>query len=145
MPNLHKTKILLPEEEGRKFLVFTGHRDRLTTPEFLADLATLYHDYIWMDGGARGFDTQVHEYAVSQGIDTRQVFARVFCELYGNSIGPLRRSDHILLYANHLIALYDGRYRGGTLYTINRAKEQSIPITYAPVSPVIPTRILRTK
>jgi len=143
MPNLHRTKQLLPEEEGRKFLVFTGHQDRLTTPEFLAYLDLLYGDHIWMNGGAQGFDTQVQEYAERRSINTRQVFARVFCELYGKTIGPLRRNDHMLLYANHLVALYDGRTRGGTLYTVNRAKEQHIPITYAPLSNVIPPRILR--
>ncbi|MDL2280634.1 DUF1273 domain-containing protein [Selenomonadales bacterium OttesenSCG-928-I06] len=39
----------------------------------------------------------------------------------------LERNDYIISQANRLICVYDGK-RGGTMYTVNRAKEKGIEI-----------------
>ena len=40
----------------------------------------------------------------------------------------LVRNDFMLSYASRIVACYDGRRRGGTFYTCNRARAMNIPV-----------------
>ena len=41
----------------------------------------------------------------------------------------LRRNDYLIANAGQLIAYYDGSRRGGTAYTVSRAKAAAHPVT----------------
>jgi hypothetical protein len=108
-------------------IAFTGHRDKHTTNEFLDCLP---RDALWVHGGAIGFDSQVENYAEQHGIKTQII--RPDYKKYGKK-APLIRNKDIVKDADLLVACYDGRDYGGTLYTINIAKYHNIPIKYADV------------
>lgn len=101
-------------------ILFTGHRNKHANP---LELDRLYADHstdIWMHGGARGFDNQIQQYAKSHGVHT-EVY-RPDYKVHG-SHAPLIRNDEMLDKCDLVVALYDGRDRGGTFYTINRARK----------------------
>lgn len=114
---------------AKPFLVlFTGHRDRWADP---ADLERIYKEhladapFIWMHGGATGFDNQVEGFAKAVGVATLVV--RPDYQRYGFS-APLKRNDLMLSLCDCVVALYDGREKGGTFYTLNRAKKLKLPL-----------------
>jgi hypothetical protein len=106
-------------------IAFTGHRDKLAPMNYFDSLPK---DALWVHGGAIGFDGQVEAYAKSHGIKTKIV--RPDYNKYIGKIAPLIRNREILNGADLLIACYDGRLYGGTLCTINLAKQLNIPIQY---------------
>jgi hypothetical protein len=105
-------------------IAFTGHRDKHTNEDFFDCLP---HNALWVHGGAIGFDTQVERYAEAHSIKTKII--RPNYEKYGKQ-APLLRNHEILKGADLLVACYDGRSGGGTLYTIRLAKSMNIPIRY---------------
>ena len=110
-------------------IAFTGHRDKQTTEEFLDMLPK---DALWVHGGAKGFDSQVENYAQRHNIKTKVI--RPDYNKYTPKAAPLIRNKEIIRGADLLVACYDGRLYGGTFYTINLARQQNIPIKYAGIS-----------
>lgn len=106
-------------------IAFTGHRDRRADPADLDTLAAAHPDPVWVHGGAIGFDRQVGAHATSYGI--RQVVIRPDYARFGRG-APLRRNHDIIADADLLVALYDGRSTGGTLYTIKIAKAAGLTV-----------------
>lgn len=113
---------------------FTGHRNVNCPQSELDNLAQSYPGRTWVQGGAVGFDTQVLEYAKAHGIDWITFLPEY--DMYDKREAPLRRNDDIVKVSDILVACYDGRRRGGTLYTINRAKEKGIEIVYVTPVPI---------
>jgi hypothetical protein len=105
-------------------IAFTGHRDKHTNEDFFDCLPA---DALWVHGGAIGFDSQVENYARRHNIKTKII--RPDYQKYGKR-APLIRNHEIVSGANLLVACYDGRITGGTLYTIKLAKSLNIPIRY---------------
>ena len=96
-------------------IAFTGHRNREAKT---ADLDQIPRDAVWVHGGARGFDTQVDEYAREHGIELdviRPDYARL------GDKAPLIRDRQIVDGCDVVYALYDGRPGGGTAYTVRYA------------------------
>lgn len=119
-------------------IVFTGHRDLLAAPEFLQDLLVYFPGSIWRHGGAPGFDLQVNAVGKAAGLEiitTRPDYSR-----YAFKVAPLKRNELMIDEMNpqvdFLVALFDGRQRGGTYRTINYARKKGISILFAP--PLIP-------
>jgi hypothetical protein len=109
-------------------IAFTGHRDRQANPSDLAMIAEKYPGSEWVHGGAKGFDTQVEQYARDNGIRTtviRPDYVNHYVKL-----APLVRDRQIVDKCDLLVALYDGRQTGGTLYTIGYAKPEGKDIVY---------------
>lgn len=107
-------------------VVFTGHRDRHTHPDELFDLWQEFPDATWVHGGARGFDSQVADYAKAHGIPQRVVLPDYHA--CAPRVAPLRRNDLMLETADILVACWDGRTSGGTAYTVRKAKARQLPI-----------------
>jgi hypothetical protein len=100
---------------------FTGHRDRLAAVKDLDRIRKQYPDAVWIHGGARGFDRQVSRYAQRRGI--RQEALEPDYRKHGNA-APFVRNIAIVDRADFIVALYDGREGGGTLFTIEYARRQ---------------------
>jgi len=109
-----------------KKLAFTGHRDRLANPDELRIATYKYRGYEWVHGGAVGFDTQVNSLANVLGVKVTVI--RPDYKTYPSKGGPLLRNEEIIKGAKLLIALYDGREKGGTYYTIEFAKKLGVPV-----------------
>lgn len=110
-----------------KYVVFTGHRNKLTTESNLRILYQMYKDYIWVSGGAAGFDTQIYEFAERMGIE--QKVMKPDYDLYPPKKAPLRRNDTMLdLNPEAVVTNYDGRKGGGTYYTVKEANKRKIPV-----------------
>lgn len=105
-------------------IAFTGHRDSGTTKMCFDSISK---DALWVHGGAVGFDSQVEKYAKTYGIKTKVI--RPNYDQFGKR-APLIRNADIIADADLLVACYDGRTYGGTLYTINLAKKANIKIEY---------------
>lgn len=106
-------------------VAFTGHRNRTTYELELAAIAHCFPKAVWVHGGAKGFDSQVEDYAHKLGIKTHVI--RPDYNRYGRG-APLIRNKEIVSGAKLLVACYDGRQTGGTFYTINFAKKHKIPV-----------------
>jgi len=109
-----------------KKLAFTGHRNKLANPDDLRIATYKYRGYEWVHGGAKGFDTQVDNLAKELGVKVTVI--RPDYENNPPKIAPLLRNHDIVKGAKLLIALYDGRKGGGTLYAINFAKKSGVPV-----------------
>lgn len=111
-------------------IAFTGHRNAITNTKTLDKLKALYPDATWRHGGAVGFDSQVSEYAKQNSIPQEAI--RPDYKQYGKA-APLIRNKAIINGSALLAACYDGRQTGGTAYTVNLAKKQSVPVLLVPV------------
>jgi hypothetical protein len=109
-----------------RFILFTGHRDKKADPKLLEDLAEKYPDSVWIHGDAEGFDTQVRKFAFSHGIQQIQIPPAY--KTPSDHDAPLRRNDLMLELCQVVVALYDGRLKGGTKYTIDKANFLHKPI-----------------
>jgi hypothetical protein len=116
---------------------FTGHRNKQTTTACLDEVLQAYPGAVWIHGGAQGFDTQVAEYATAHGI--RQLVLRPAYRIHPAKLAPLKRNVQIVDSSNVLVACYDGRWRGGTLYTISYAEKQGKPVMYVDCLPQVTT------
>jgi len=105
-------------------IAFSGHRDSVCDEVVLDRVADDYPGALWVHGGARGFDTQVEQYARRHGIQTEIVtpdYAR-----WGR-IAPIIRNQSIVEGATVLVACYDGRDTGGTVSALGIAKRLRVP------------------
>lgn len=104
------------------FILFTGHRDRWAKEMDLDFISAKYPDAVWVHGGAKGFDTQVEYYAKETGMQTI-IVPPAYKKYSPSYLAPLKRNDLMLSMCSLVVALYDGRKKGGTYYTINQAKK----------------------
>lgn len=111
---------------------FTGHRDWLCDHQSLLRIEQRYPGATWVHGGADGFDTQVHGTALFLGkvLDDTLIVIRPDYDSYPPRVAPLMRNDIIVVRSDLIVACYDGRKMGGTLYTINRAKQAGKTVEY---------------
>jgi len=98
----------------------------MTNPRGFDIIASKYPEAIWVHGGASGFDTQVHLYAKEHSIDVLVI--RPNYKEFPGKIAPLKRNETIVETCDVIYACYDGRNRGGTLYTINYARKIGKPV-----------------
>ena len=104
-------------------ICFTGHRDRITDPVELDNIHNLYRDATWIHGGAEGFDAQVDVYARKHGIPVEVV--RPDYSVGNPKSAPIIRNMKMVDSADILVACYDGRLLGGTLFTIKYARKMN--------------------
>lgn len=112
-------------------IAFTGHRDRLCNDADLLAIEAQYPGATWVHGGAVGFDAQVHRVAQALGKSEKVgtiIVVRPDYHRHVPKVAPLRRNEYIVDRAAVLYACYDGRKRGGTLYTINYAKRMGVSV-----------------
>lgn len=105
-------------------IAFTGHRDKQVDAAELVNIMTRYPGAVWVHGGAKGFDSQVAEFASRNRIE--QVIIRPNYSIGRNA--PLIRNRKIVDMGDILVACYDGRNSGGTYYTVNYAHKISKPV-----------------
>jgi hypothetical protein len=108
---------------------FTGHRNRTVDEAELTKIHARYPDAVWVHGGAVGFDSQVDAYAKAHGIKLL-VYNPAYTK--HGSQAPLIRNRLIVDMTDMLIACYDGRAGGGTVYTMTYAKQQGKPVVVIP-------------
>ena len=77
-----------------------------------------------VSGGAKGIDQCAAEYAQAHGLKLT-VFLPKY-NLYGK-VAPLKRNDEIIIYADEVIAFWDGRSKG-TAYVIEKCRKQNKPV-----------------
>lgn len=110
--------------------MFTGHRDCITDPGALIDIAARYPGSIWVHGGAAGFDAQVNQTAARLGIQT-EIHKPDYAQFAAKQ-APIIRNKQMLALADIVIACYDGRQTGGTWFVINAAKRAGKPVIILP-------------
>jgi hypothetical protein len=99
-------------------IAFTGHRDKNADPADLASIAAQHPGATWIHGGADGFDTQVQTYAEAYNIP--QEIHLPDYKTYKRR-APLIRNEAMMAKADMVVALYDGRPKGGTTQAIRCA------------------------
>ena len=110
-------------------VAFTGHRNASTTDNMLEKIAEAYPGATWCHGGARGFDTQVEEFAAKRGI-TQEVIRPDY--IHNGKAAPFIRNRQIVDGAVCLFACYDGREKGGTHYTVKYAMGKGLALSMSP-------------
>lgn len=105
---------------------FTGHRDCLAAEEhldFIASLSLAIADrVVWVQGCARGFDTQVKKFGEARGITVQDEPPDL--EHYAIPAAFFVRDRLIVDQSDLMVALYDGRETGGTFHTFKYARKQ---------------------
>lgn len=111
---------------------FTGHRDRIANEDSLLRIEDRYPGATWIHGGAKGFDSQVHDIALRLGKVEGETLIVIPPDYEGNPIqqAPLIRNEIIVKRSDVLVACYDGRKKGGTVFTIGRARKADLPILF---------------
>lgn len=102
-----------------KVLGFSGHRDKLSYHFQLSVLQEKYEDWIWVQGGAPGFDQQVLE--LCRKLKIAHFTVRPDYDYYPPLIAPLERNKMIVDISSVMVFCYDGRQKGGTFQTRNYA------------------------
>jgi hypothetical protein len=110
---------------------FTGHRDREADPVYLDILAAAYPGATWIHGAAKeGFDNQVDQYALVHRIACQR-FRPQYTHFPLESRqweAPYARNRQIVEAVLFMLALYDGREKGGTRYTVRYAEHMAVPV-----------------
>ena len=116
---------------------FTGHRDWRCNDQSLLRIEDRYPGAEWIHGGAGGFDEQVHEVGLKLGkiVGVTLIVIRPDYKQYSFNVAPLIRNQVIVDRVDRMVACYDGRKKGGTLFTINYAHKVHKPVEY--VTPTI--------
>lgn len=116
---------------------FTGHRDWLCSEQSLLRIEERFPGAKWIHGGADGFDSQVHEVGLKLGkvLGETLIVIRPDYKQYSYHVAPLIRNQVIVDRVDRMVACYDGRKKGGTLFTINYAHKVHKPVEY--VTPAI--------
>jgi hypothetical protein len=107
-------------------ILFTGHRDKACNIIELKNIVTEFPSATWIHGGARGFDSQVHDVAQVNGVTT-EVYPPDYTK--HGAAAPLVRNRAMVDRCDRVFALYDGRAKGGTYYTIEYAKRKGKAVT----------------
>lgn len=119
-------------------IAFTGHRDCLTDNQALQVIYAAHPNAKWLHGGAEGFDTQVNEFATERMIPVEVI--RPDYEQYPPKIAPLKRNEEIVNRCDKLVACYDGRTTGGTVYTIKLATVAKKEIVFVNAKKIKPRK-----
>jgi len=118
-----------------KYIGFTGHRN--CVPEnnyFLEILYNSYPDAIWVHGGARGFDTYIHEFMKGKGRPCKIIIPDYDKYKDRPKYAPIARNFEIVDMCFIMIAGYDHiRKVGGTYRTIEYCKKQNKILFYIPI------------
>lgn len=77
-----------------------------------------------VSGGAAGIDRCAEKYAAVHGIPLKVFLPRY--DLYGRA-APVRRNEQIVMYADRVVAIWDGSSRG-TGWVIAMCKKHSVPV-----------------
>lgn len=112
---------------------FTGHRDKFASLSTLNGIGNAVGGagYVWVHGGAIGFDTQIERYARAHNIPTDVIKPEY--GKYSAKIAPIFRNMEIVDSVEEIFALWDGRKTGGTYMTIEYAKKKNKKVTIIPV------------
>lgn len=78
-----------------------------------------------ISGGAKGVDTLAEQYADKHKLSKHII--RPDYQKYPNRSAPIKRNKIIVDCSDSVLAFWDGKSKG-TLFTINYAKEQNIPV-----------------
>lgn len=117
----------------------TGHRDRQANWYDIKELLEFWSkekkSLTVIHGGAKGFDTQVSRVIrrlnSAYGHKIKEVIIRPDYKNCTNyRVAPLKRNEKIVNQSSVVVALYDGRDKGGTYYTVNYAKKLGRNIHY---------------
>ena len=111
------------------YIAFTGHRNKITDPSYLDRIAAHYPNAVWVQGEAKGFDSQVKAYALAHDIPVESHppnYTR-----YGRG-APFVRNRAMVDRAEIVIACYDLRATGGTVYTMKYAKKTGKKVFVVP-------------
>ena len=111
---------------------FSGHRT-IKDPADLNDeqyryiyiLGNLMQSKTWIHGGAIGFDSIIQSMIEHNNINHKII--KPDYEQYGKK-APLIRNDEIVNLSDILYVYYEYTNKGGTYYTINKAKEKGIKV-----------------
>ncbi len=109
---------------------FTGHRDKLADEKDLLEVHNLYPDALWISGGAEGFDQQVIAFGKSHDHELIVISPNYKKYYLAVKLAPLKRNEMIVDKSDIIVALYDGRTKGGTYYTIKYARKINKPIIF---------------
>lgn len=104
-------------------ILFTGHRDAEIGIEELEELCKKFRSFVWIHGGANGFDNQIEQCAKLNGITTE--IYRPDYKKYHPKKAPLIRNLEMIEQCSTIVACYDGRTTGGTYFTIKEAKKRN--------------------
>ncbi len=77
-----------------------------------------------VSGGAKGVDASAREYALQHGLKLTEFLPNY--KRYSRA-APLKRNDEIVVYADLVLAFWDGQSHG-TKYVINQCEKQSVPV-----------------
>ena len=111
---------------------FSGHRI-MNNPNSLSEeqysyiyvLANVMRNSTWIHGGAIGFDSIIQSAIEHYNINHKII--KPDYKKYGKK-APLIRNDEIVNLSDVLYVYYEYTNKGGTYYTINKAKEKNIEI-----------------
>lgn len=112
-----------------EFVAFSGHRNRKALQEALQAVLVRFHGATLVHGGAKGFDEQVEALARSMGIETLVV--RPDYASHGRA-APHIRNREIVDMCQELVALWDGREKGGTYGTMLYAQRRGLAVEVVP-------------
>jgi predicted Rossmann fold nucleotide-binding protein DprA/Smf involved in DNA uptake len=109
-------------------ILFTGHRDKHADEFVLDKIREKFggNENTWLHGGAVGVDSDVHSYVQRYGLQEKVV--RPDYNKYFWRVAPLIRDKEMVNECDFVVAFYDGRLKGGTLATINYAKESGTKV-----------------
>jgi len=110
---------------GEMIIGFTGHRDKVAPIERLLQIAADYPGATWVTGGAVGFDQSVERFAAKNGI--KNIIYRPNFKQFGRGAFHARNRQ-IVDGASLIVAMWDGRKGGGTVYTINYARKKGLEV-----------------
>lgn len=125
--------------KGKFTVGFSGHRDKVADWFELKDIMDWYgrdKSLVVVHGGAVGFDTQVHR--VVQRLNSKKYKGNIeeiiikpdYLNIENKKFAPLKRNEEIVKLSDVIVALYDGRKKGGTKYTIDHATVKNVDVYY---------------
>lgn len=115
-------------------ILFTGHRDKICDLRHLSGIYKAFPEATWMCGAAKGVDQDVMLYASTLNIPMRLVYPDY--DKYPGKYAPLVRDTAMVDMADLVVCFYDGRNHGGTLYTMNYAKDVGKKVlVFIPIDP----------
>lgn len=111
---------------------FSGHRtiDNIKDLkehqyQYICILANLTRNSTWVHGGAIGFDSLIQ--SAIEHYNIKYKIIKPDYKKYGKK-APLIRNNEIVNLSDILYVYYEYTNKGGTYYTINKAKEKGIKI-----------------
>ena len=110
-------------------ILFTGHRNRTAEIEYLHLINESHPNATWIHGGARGFDSQVQEFARNFGITQRIILPDY--KNHPPKSAPIIRNKQMLDMLDEgdvVVVCWDGRKTGGTYWTMREAAKRGFKV-----------------